>query len=605
MGFTRFSKWLALAALAAGTAAVGIGPARAAPGTPVAADTSYRVLSVDNVSRGVDHLVVDRADGPERVHVARIAPSELGRLRIAVASGGLGSLEPTSSMCRRYHCVVAVNADYYDALRRPVGALVVDDELWQSAPPIAFGHVLFDAGRRPAATIDALPFNESLVSASAGTLGLWGVNRPAGGDAVMLYTSRWGPAVTPPDGSLVLRLAVAAPRSPAPGALVRLDGTATGPQPLSPGEIAVVATGAGVDQLQQWIDATNGDDAAELRVDLGGFTDVVGGSPMLVKDGAYAFPDDAPGSATQARQPRTMIGWSSSGDLLLVTVDGRQPGYSAGLSLGEAARLLVTLGAVEGVNLDGGGSTTFVLGGGVANQPSDEVTRSAGERPVDTALVVGPPEGFDFPQLVTDDGADACPPGAVPPARFVDVPPASVHAAMIGCVVWWNVAQGRGDGTYVPAAPVSRAQMASFVSRLLTAAGQALPADPPHRFSDTARSVHRLAIDQLAALGVVAGRADGTYAPDLPVTRAQVASLLVRSHAARTGHALPDPGDFFADDGAVTQATDINAAAGAGLVAGTSPGIYRPAGAVHRDQMASFLARLLDRLVEDGAAPKH
>jgi hypothetical protein len=602
VGSRRYSRALAIAALAAATAIVGIGPARSAPGAPVAADASYRVLSADNVSRGVDHLVVHRDDGPERVHVARIAASELGRLRIAVASGGLGSLEPTSSMCLRYHCVVAVNGDYYDALRRPVGGLVVDGELWQSAPPIAFGHVLFGLDRRPSATIEPLPFNESLVSQSAGTLGLWGVNRPAGGDAVMLFTPRWGSAVTPPEGALVLRLAVTEPRSPGPGGLVRLDGTTAGSQPLAPGQLVVVATGAGVGQLQQWIDATAGDDAAELRIDLGGTVDAIGGSPMLVRDGTYAFPDDAPGGATQGRQPRTLIGWNADGDLLLVTVDGRQPGYSVGLSLGEAARLLVTLGAVEGMNLDGGGSTTFVLGGGVANRPSDEISGTAGERPDDTALVVGPPEGFDFPHLDTDDGADACPPGAVPPARFADVPPSSVHQPMISCVVWWDVAQGRSAGIFAPSMAVNRGQMATFVARALTAAGQPLPAEPPHRFSDTSSSVHRLAIDQLAAIGVVSGRPDGTYRPTAPVTRAQVASLLVRAYTARAGHGLADPGDFFADDGALVQATDINAAAGAGLVAGTSPGLYQPAGNVRRDQMASFLARLLDRLIEDGLA---
>jgi exopolysaccharide biosynthesis protein len=75
--------------------------------------------------------------------------------------------------------------------------------------------------------------------------------------------------------------------------------------------------------------------------------------------------------------------------LLLVTVDGRQPGYSAGMTLRELAALLRSLGARDALNLDGGGSTTFVVapGGGeprIANQPSD----STGERPVGNALAV-------------------------------------------------------------------------------------------------------------------------------------------------------------------------------------------------------------------------
>ncbi|HET9443841.1 MAG TPA: phosphodiester glycosidase family protein, partial [Acidimicrobiales bacterium] len=52
-------------------------------------------------------------------------------------------------------------------------------------------------------------------------------------------------------------------------------------------------------------------------------------------------------------------------------------GYSVGMSLPEAADLMAALGATDALNLDGGGSTTFVLGGEVANQPSDRLVRQA------------------------------------------------------------------------------------------------------------------------------------------------------------------------------------------------------------------------------------
>jgi exopolysaccharide biosynthesis protein len=60
----------------------------------------------------------------------------------------------------------------------------------------------------------------------------------------------------------------------------------------------------------------------------------------------------------------------------MVTVDGRQPGYSVGVSLAEAGRLMVSLGAVEALNLDGGGSTVMAArlpqsgAFGVVNHPS-------------------------------------------------------------------------------------------------------------------------------------------------------------------------------------------------------------------------------------------
>ena len=63
-----------------------------------------------------------------------------------------------------------------------------------------------------------------------------------------------------------------------------------------------------------------------------------------------------------------------------------QPGVSVGMTLDELARLLVEFGAVEAINLDGGGSTTMVLRGEVVNKPSDR----EGERPVSDAILVLP-----------------------------------------------------------------------------------------------------------------------------------------------------------------------------------------------------------------------
>ena len=79
--------------------------------------------------------------------------------------------------------------------------------------------------------------------------------------------------------------------------------------------------------------------------------------------------------APSVRHPRTAAGVSADGHtLILLTVDGRQPGHSLGVTLPELADLMLELGANEAVNLDGGGSTSFYLrradGSVVTNQPS-------------------------------------------------------------------------------------------------------------------------------------------------------------------------------------------------------------------------------------------
>ena len=74
----------------------------------------------------------------------------------------------------------------------------------------------------------------------------------------------------------------------------------------------------------------------------------------------------------------------NDGKFLMITVDGREPGVSVGMTLQELAEYLLNLGAVDAMNLDGGGSTTMVLDGKVVNKPSDPT----GERKIGDAIVV-------------------------------------------------------------------------------------------------------------------------------------------------------------------------------------------------------------------------
>jgi hypothetical protein len=122
---------------------------------------------------------------------------------------------------------------------------------------------------------------------------------------------------------------------------------------------------------------------------------IVNGGPRLVRSGAtdipafaegFHYPED-PGFLYRfglRRNPRTLAGVRPDGRLLLITIDGRAPGHSVGVSFAESAAVLRALGARDGVNLDGGGSTAMTVGGTLLTRPSD-VT---GERPIADAIVV-------------------------------------------------------------------------------------------------------------------------------------------------------------------------------------------------------------------------
>jgi hypothetical protein len=114
---------------------------------------------------------------------------------------------------------------------------------------------------------------------------------------------------------------------------------------------------------------------------------IVGGAGLLVRNGRpisdWEVERFREGFTTE-RHPRTMIGVIEDGTVWLVTVDGRQPGSSVGMTFAELQRLALGLGLQNALNLDGGGSTTMVVGGQVVNSPSDLV----GARAVSDVLLV-------------------------------------------------------------------------------------------------------------------------------------------------------------------------------------------------------------------------
>ncbi len=103
------------------------------------------------------------------------------------------------------------------------------------------------------------------------------------------------------------------------------------------------------------------------------------GSHIVLKND-HAFQIGTNDTYGSTRHPRTAIGIKPNGDVVLLVVDGRQPAFSNGASLADLAYLLASLGCVEGINLDGGGSSTFVLKEkdgtlSVKNSPSDGAPR--------------------------------------------------------------------------------------------------------------------------------------------------------------------------------------------------------------------------------------
>ncbi len=81
----------------------------------------------------------------------------------------------------------------------------------------------------------------------------------------------------------------------------------------------------------------------------------------------------------QGSQPRTLVGLVSANHYVFVAIDGRSPGYSAGLTMTQAAQLMQSLGCTVAYNIDGGGSTTMYFNGSLVNRPSNNGERATSD----------------------------------------------------------------------------------------------------------------------------------------------------------------------------------------------------------------------------------
>lgn len=363
-----------------------------------------------------------RGAGPLVANVLRIDRGQLaGRVSAVLSNGRVPGTETTSSMARRTGAAAGVNGGFFVSRGvgggDPVGALAVGESLVSESTdgraalllpraagtpaqvaPLRFrGRAMVGASSRSVDGVDRVP---GRIPACGGRGGDRPTQRPRHhlvcGDPseLVMLSPRFGAATPggPPRVELVIRGGQVVARRVGVGTPIPSDGyvlSATGTAGRflraagSPGALASTST-----QLLR----------GDTPVSLTDHEAVVGGGPRLLRDGRVAVRGGPEGFTadralrqgfTGGRNPRTLAGVTAGGGVLLVTVDGRRPRYSVGVTLREAARLMRSLGARDALNLDGGGSSTMVVRGKVVNRPSDPT----GERRVGDGIFVLPPAG--------------------------------------------------------------------------------------------------------------------------------------------------------------------------------------------------------------------
>jgi hypothetical protein len=377
----RLPVYLAVAALLV----LAIAPAQDAGAGRSAPQARAPIVKTRKIAPGLKYIRIVRRQVPLRTFVLSIDLSKAITLDTTIADDSLPSRRQLSRIVRNHGALAGVNGDPGEGLGNTVHPFAQDVDLLHTAGPDA---EMFAVSKDESSTFLGNPkVRIDVTDRSNGhvfTLDRWNRRAPEPGEIVG-FSPLGGTLASPPSFACSVRLLPQGPRLVAtPDGVDRdyvVDVATCSEAPLDRTGGVVLSTAPGTDEAEQLLALAPGT-PMRLHWTMGwpGVFDAVGGDPILLLDGA-----PTPVCDSCARQPRTAIGVTATGRILLVVIDGRRPGWSRGATLGELRAILRDLGAVDAMNLDGGGSSEMVVEGQVVNRPSD-----GHERRITNAVLVLP-----------------------------------------------------------------------------------------------------------------------------------------------------------------------------------------------------------------------
>jgi hypothetical protein len=399
----------------------------------VVADLKSKDISAGRVYTAEDGSVTE---GPYRINLLAIRPSFTGTIKAVLGTDVVPGRETTTSVAERVGALAATNGGFFvvNSMEGTEGDLaglsVIDGRLISESVEGRPALVLENVDGRNVARVERKISTRITVSVDGGEAKrIDGTNRAPGynfncgnpfdaetsvavhdvvcndPNEIIVFTSDYGPNAESGAGVEVA---------------IDADGVVTAVSDVRGGAIAeggqiLQGTGAGAEWLKQNIavgakvtvgrELENGD-GKEIPLKKGVYA-VNGGPTLLVNGGTveqeHALEgwgkDNVPGVAMTApngyranfyngwylrRNPRTAVGVTADGTILLMVADGRAPHYSAGLSIAEVTTMMKYFGAKDAINLDGGGSSMMLIKGEQQTRPSD----ATGERPTGDTIVI-------------------------------------------------------------------------------------------------------------------------------------------------------------------------------------------------------------------------
>ncbi|WP_373531823.1 phosphodiester glycosidase family protein [Vampirovibrio sp.] len=321
----------------------------------------------NEISPGVQHtsFVEQLSSGPARVNILEIDPQNPSvDITPALAANRMGAKSNVANMVSGNQAIAGINGSFFKQdVGIPLGIIIINQELISG--PI-YDRVALGLTPTNEVVMDRIRLGGEVVMPDRRKVSVHTINQPrVKADQTVAYTTRWGKT---------------APKVPQNGLQIllrndRVAGVSQNEALPIPKDGVVISGPATPDMLALANLGPNLPVSVNIYTipDWSGMKHAIGGGPWLVK-GGHPYVDlqaqHFTASSLGSREPRSAVGVTATGKMLLVTVDGRQKGISVGMTIYELSHLMKKLGAVNAMNLDGGSSTQMSVFGRTVNTPS-------------------------------------------------------------------------------------------------------------------------------------------------------------------------------------------------------------------------------------------